>query len=97
MLKETQLLFQHVLKLSGIWASMFLRYKYVWTAFQRLLSSSSPQATLVDVQGPFKETLLQEVQQLTVDSKEFYDVYNAEGLTLLGLRLIHNAVDNGCL
>ena len=33
----------------------------------------------MEVQLPFKEKLLQEVEQLTVDSKEFYEVYNAEG------------------
>ena len=46
------------------------------------------QATLVEVQFPFKEKLLQEVEQLTVDSKEFYEVYNAEGKqSLVGARV----------
>ena len=37
---------------------------------------------MVEVQFPFKEKLLEEVAQLTIDSKEFYDFYNAEGTSL---------------
>ena len=48
--------------------------------FKKMLElAGDVQATLVEVQFPFKEKLLEEVLQLAVVSKEFYDVYNAEG------------------